>query len=102
MLAVEAFTAEGLDIYRHAVARFHALHIGSRFFHHAHHLVAHGYSGHGSWHAAVLDVEVARADASERDAHNGVGRFLKLWLRFVDKGEIAFLNICVCFHKFRF
>ena len=59
MLAEETFTAEGLHVHRHTVAHLHALHVGADFLHHAHHFVAHGDAWHGSWHASVLDVEVA-------------------------------------------
>ena len=99
VLAEEAFAAECLHVHCDAVARSYSLYVLTDLFHHAYHLVSYGDAGHSPWHAAVLDVEVACADAAQCDADDGVSRFLQHGLRLVGHGKLAFLNVCICFHS---
>ena len=43
----------------------------------------------GTRHTAMLDMQVAGADAAECNAHNGIARALQLRLRLVDKFKLA-------------
>ena len=52
-------------------------------------LVTNGNVWNGMWHAAVLDMQVAGADTTERNAHNGITRTLQFGLRLVDQLELA-------------
>ena len=74
VLAEPAFAAVGLDIDRHPVSRLYLMDLIPYLGHKANHLVADGDSGNGTWHAAVLDVQVAGADARQGDLHNGILR----------------------------
>ena len=98
MLAVETFSAERLHVHRHAIAGFQSLHCRSCLFHYSHHLMSHGDARHRPWHAAMLDVQVARTDATQRHSDDGVGGVLYLGFRFVSHGKPSFLNVCICFH----
>ena len=100
VLAEKTFTAEGLHINRHAVARLDAADLGANLLNHANHLVANGYAGHGTRHTAVLDMQVAGADTAERNAHNGITRALQLGLRLVDKFELARGYVGVSEHSY--
>ena len=85
--AEEALAAERLDIDRHALARADGTDSGTHLFDDADHLVPHGDAGHSAGHAAVLDVQVAGADAAERDAHDGVARVDEGGARFFEQFE---------------
>ena len=76
IFAEETLTSKGLHIDRHAVARLDGAHLGADLLNHANHLVANGYAGHSTRHTAVLDMQVAGADTTERNAHNGIARAL--------------------------
>lgn len=71
-----ALPAKGLHIDRHAVTWTEAAHRLPHLFHHAHHLMAHDHAGLCARHAAVLDMQVARANGGERHADDCVPRLL--------------------------
>ena len=50
------------------------------------------------WHAAVLDVQVAGADARQSDLRYGILRVENPRLRFLQKGKMALVYVCVSFH----
>ena len=77
MAAEIAFAAEGFHVHGHAVAGLYAGDIRACFLHHSHHFMAYGDAGHGPGHAAVANVQVAGADAGQRDAHDGVPAVLE-------------------------
>ena len=94
--AEEAFAAESLDVDCHAVAGADVADLAARGFDDAHHFMPDGDAGHGAGHAAVLDVEVAGADAGEGDAHDGVAGILEDRLRFFQEGKLALFNVGIC------
>ena len=96
--AEETFAAEGFHVDRHTVSHLHATYLWSCFLHYAHHLVAHCDARYSPGYAAVLDVQVARADAAQCDPHDGVGRLQERWTRFLNQGKVPLLYICICFH----
>ena len=96
--AEETFAAEGFHIDRHTVSHLHATYLRSCFLHYAHHLVAHRDAWYSPGYASVLDVQVARADAAQCDPHDGIGRLQEHWTRFVNKGKVSLLYVCICFH----
>ena len=97
-----ALAAEGLHVHRHPVAGLHGGHGGAHLLHHAHHLMAHGDAGHRAGHAAVLDVQVAGADAGQRHLHDGVPLVLQDRLRFFQQLEPAPFHIRICQHDVPF
>ena len=96
--AEEAFAAEGLDVDRHAVADPHGAHCLPYLLDDADHLVPDGDARHGAGHASVADVEVAGADARQRDAHDGVARVFQYGPGLLPKFEAALFYICIGFH----
>jgi len=85
--AEKALSAEGLHVHRHPVAGFHIGHRTAHFFHDAHHLVPYGDAGHRPGHAAVLDVQIAGADAGKGHLYNGVPLVLQHRLWFFHQGK---------------
>ena len=99
MTAEETLATEGLDINRHTVALLYGGYGTAYGLDYADHLVPDGYALDGAGNAAVLDVQVARADASEGYAHDGITRVLDLGLRLVPHLEASAVDIGVCFHS---
>ena len=99
MTAEETLATEGLDINRHAVAHLYGGYGTAYGLDYADHLVPDGYALDGAGNAAVLDVQVARADASEGYAHDGITRVLDLGPRLVPHLEASAVDIGVCFHS---
>ena len=85
--AEKALSAEGLHVHRHPVAGFHIGHRTAHFFYDAHHLVPYGDAGHRPGHAAMLNVQVARADAGKGHLYNGVPLVLQHRLWFFHQGK---------------
>ena len=100
LLAEKAFPAEGFHIHRHPVSRLDMGHALAHGFHDAHHLMSHGDSGNGPGHAAVLDMQVAGADAGQSDLDNGIPVIQQHRLRLFRQCEISFGNVCICQHDF--
>ena len=98
VLAEEALAAEGLHVHGDPVAGPDLAHLGAHGLHDAHHLVPHGDAGHGARHGAVFYVQVAGADARERDADNGVPVVEQHGLWFFKQRELSALNICIGQH----
>lgn len=46
----------------------------------------------------MLDVKVARADATHRDAHDGILGRLQRRFRFLYQAKVAMVDISQCFH----
>ena len=95
-LAKETLAAEGLHVHGDAVARTDIGDGTPHLLHHAHNLVAYGDARHGTRHAAMLDVQVAGADAAQGDADNGVVCILQHRFRLVQEAELALLDIRIC------
>ena len=76
LLAVETISAEGFHVYRHTVAFTESLYFTAQFVHYANHLMTDCYAWHGFWHAAMLYVQVAGADATQGHTDYCVGWFL--------------------------
>ena len=100
VLAEPAFTAVGLDIDRHPVPGRYRMDLFPYLGDYSYHLVADGDSGNGTGHASVLDVQVAGADARQSDLHYGILRVENPRLRFLQKGKMTLVYVCVCFHRF--
>ena len=98
VLAEPAFAAVGLQIHRHPVPLFNLMHLLPYLGYYSYHLVADGDSGNGTWHAAVLDVQVAGADARQSHLDYGILRVKNPRLRFLQKGEMTLVYVCVSFH----
>ena len=96
--AEETLAAEGFDVHRHPVAGLYGSDALAHPFDNAHHLVADGNAGHGTGHAAVLDVQVARTDAAQRDAHQGVMRVFQLGHGLLPQFEAPVLHVSICQH----
>ena len=94
-----ALAAEGLHVHRHAVARSHAPHRRAHGLHHAHHLVPHGHAGHRPRHAAVLYVQVAGADACQRDAHQCVALVPQHRAGLLQQLEPPAFHVSICQHS---
>ena len=67
-------------------------------FHNAHHLMAHRDTGNGPGNAAMLDVQIAGADAGQRHLHNGVPLVQQYWLRLFQQCKFSLFNVCVSLH----
>ena len=93
MLAEEALTAEGFYIYRYPITGLDIRNFCTDFFHDANHLVTYGDTGNSSWHRAMLDVQVTRADRSKRYPDDCIPRIYYLRLRLVGQGKLAVFNI---------
>ena len=76
MLAVEAFSAKSLHVYRHTVAFMESLDFTAQFFHDANHLMPDGDSRYSPWYTTMLDMQVARTDAAHRHTNDGIRRLL--------------------------
>ena len=93
-----ALAAEGLDVDRHAVARAERRNLRAHLLDDAHHLVAHGDALDGARHAAVEDVQVAGADACQRDAYQGVAGCFEPGFRLFAELEASAFDIGTGFH----
>ena len=82
LTAKEAFAAEGFYVDRHPVARLHRLYGGAYLLDDAYHLVPHGNTGHSARHTAMLNMQIAGADASQGNAHQCIARINQLRNRF--------------------
>lgn len=96
--AEETLAAEGLDVDRHAVARAERRDAGADLLDDAHHLVADGNALDGARHAAVEDVQVAGADARQRDAHQCVARVFEAGQGLFAELEASAADIGAGFH----
>ena len=97
-LAEEAFATERLYVNGYTVTDFDITDIGANLFHNADHLVADGYSGNSLRHTAMLYMKVTRADAPERNAHDGILWVFQYRFGLVDQLKPPFLDVCICFH----
>lgn len=80
-------TEKGLHVHRHPVAGFHIGHRTAHFFHDAHISCPTVMPGTAREHAAVLDVQVAGADAGKGHLYNGVPLVLQHRLWFFHQGK---------------
>ena len=99
MLAEIAFAAEGLHIHRYPVAGAHGFDRCTDGFHHTHHLVADGDTGHGTGYGTVLDVQVAGADRAQRHPHDGIPGIDDLRLRLVQQRKMVVFYVGQGFHE---
>ena len=99
MAAEEAVPAEGLHVHRHPVPGLYPGDGGAHRLHHAHHLVAQGDAGHRPGHRAVLDVEVAGADAGEGDPDDGVPVLQQHRLGLFQQPEVAPAHVGIGQHR---
>nr|DAL56230.1 MAG TPA_asm: hypothetical protein [Caudoviricetes sp.] len=96
--AEEALAAEGLDIDRHTVARGDVRDACADRLDHTDHLVTDGDALDGARYAAVLDMQVAGADAAQRDAHQCIARIEQYGNGFVAQREMAVSDVGTGFH----
>ena len=100
ILAVEAFSAEGFHVDGHSVTRLYGSNFRTDLINDSHHFMTDRNSWHGTRHTAMLDVKVARADATQSDLDNGIRWLNKCWLWLFNQCELTFFYICVCLHVF--
>ena len=98
VLAEEALAAEGFHIHGYAVAGFDGGDGAADFLNHAHHLMAHGDARDGPGHAAVLDVQIAGADAGKGHADDGVAVVLECGAGLFQKFELSLVGVCIGKH----
>ncbi len=98
MPAEEAVPTEGLHIHRHPVAGSDVGDGGAYLLHYPHHLVAHRDAGHRPGDRAVLDVQVAGADAGQGDPDDSVPVVLQDRFGLFQQGKGALLHIGVGQH----
>ncbi len=96
--AEEALAAEGFHVDRDAVARLDMRDCRADLFHDADHLVTDCDSFDCSRHAAVLDVQVAGADAGEGYFYDGIAVVQKRGLGLFDEFKFSFGCLCICKH----
>ena len=96
--AEKAGAAEGFHIDGHPVSGAEGTDVRACLLHHAYHLVSHRDAGHRPGNRAVLDVQIAGADAGQRDPDDRVPGVQqdRLWL--VQQGEFPPLQIGVGEH----
>ena len=96
VLAEETLSAEGLYVYSHSIAWLYNCDILSYFFHHSHHFVAYGDARNSTRYTAMLDMQVAGADAAHCHTNYGIGRGYQYRLRLLHQSELSFFYVCVC------
>ena len=99
MTAEEAFAAESFDIHRNPVADLYGSNLGPHLFYNADHLVPDGDSRYGARYAAVLDMQVAGANAAECYAHDGVAWIQQFGLGFLQRFEFSRSEVGICLHS---
>ncbi len=82
--------AKCFDIDSHPVARANGGNFRADLLDDAYHFMPHGNAGHGTRDTAVLDVQVAGANASERHANDGIAWALKRRDGLFEQFEFAF------------
>ena len=99
VLAEEALAAEGFYVHRYAVAGLDGGDGAADFLHHAHHLMAYGDARNGAGDAAVLDVQVAGADAGKRHADDCVAVVLEGGAGLIKQFKFPFFFVCISEHS---
>ena len=95
IFAKKAFAAESLHVHGNAVSGTDLYQGGDDGFHHADHFVANGDSRHCAGNRAVLDVQIAGADAGEGDLDDGVAIARKDGLVLFAKLKPTFIDVSV-------
>ena len=99
VFAEEALAAICLHVHGDALAGLHLRDAAPDGLDDADHLVPYRDAGHGARDAPVLDVQVACADARERDANDGVAGLFYLRPGLVREAQLAAAVIGVSSHK---
>ena len=99
MPAEEACSTEGLHIHRHPVPGLNGGDSGAHLLHDAHHFMAHRDAGDGPGHRAVLDVQIAGADAGQGHPDDGVPVVKQCGLGLVQKGKSALFQVGIGKHR---
>ena len=94
LLAEEALAAKGFHVDRDSVAGPHVRDRRADFFHDADHLMTDRDPLHRSRHAAVLDVQIARADARQCYLNDRISRAVSSAL--ASQPSRIFLPVCMC------
>jgi len=99
MLAKKAFAAKRLYIYRHSVSRLYSRYCRPHSLHHAHHFVPNGNARHSARHRAMLNVQIAGADAGQRYPDNRIPVILQGRLLFFLQFEFSAFHISIGQHN---
>ena len=98
VLAEKAMPAEGFHIDGHPVAGFDGLDCLADLLDHADHLVADRDARDGARHRPVFDMQVARADARQRHAHDRVAYVAQHRFGFFTQFKAPRRRVGVCKH----
>jgi hypothetical protein len=98
MFTEKALTAESLHVYRHPVTGLYRGHSAAHFLNNAHHLVAHGNAGNCTGNAAMLNVQVTGADATQRNPDNGIPWILQCGSGLLSQFKFSLFDVCIGKH----
>lgn len=98
VFAEKALSTEGLHVDSHPVAGAHRGDGGAHFLHDTYHLVTNRDAGHRPGHRAVLDVQVAGADAGQGDPDDGVPVILQYRLGLFHQGKGTLFDVGIGQH----
>lgn len=92
----KALAAESFHVDGDTVAWLHGGYSSTDFFDNANHLMADRDAGHSTWHRAMLDMQIAGADACKGNAHDGVAVILQGGLGLLLQSKMTMGNVGVC------
>ena len=95
MLTEKAVSAERLHVDGYTVAGLDGFDCRTDLLDHADHLMADRNTGDGTRHRAVLDVQIARADARHGNAHHRVSCMRENGFRLVLQGKLTLFSLNV-------
>ena len=101
VLTEKAVSAERLHVDGYTVAGFDGFDCRTDLLDYADHLMADRNTGYGTRHRAVLDVQIARADARHGNAHYRVSYMRENGFRLVLQGKLTLFSISVSEHSLR-
>ena len=88
VLTKEALAAEGLHVDGDSIARLYGGNSSADFLHHADHLMTHGDARHSARNGAVLDVQIAGANARKGNTHDSIPIILQGRLELVQQFDL--------------
>ena len=98
MLAIEAFSTEGLYIHGYSVSRLHMGNPLPYFLYNAYHFVANSNPRYCARHRTMLDMKITGADTAQRYSYDGIMLIYYRRLPFFCEAKLSLLDICKCFH----
>ena len=101
VLTEKAVSAERLHVDGYTVAGLDGFDCRTDLLDYADHLMADRNTGDGTRHRAVLDVQIARADARHGNAHHRVSCMRENGFRLVLQGKLTLFSISVSEHSLR-